>query len=255
MPLKIIGPGFGRTGTNSLKLALEHLGFGPCHHMFEVRDNPELLADWEAAARGEPVDWDKVFRGYRSQVDWPGRDIGASSRSTFPKAKVILSVRDPDAWFDSVQATIAPFLNARGKHPSPHVNAIAEMAHETIEVQIFDDRMSERDHATRVFRETHRRGAVRNSGCTAFSLSICVTAGHRCASSSRSTCPRSHSPRQIRRRSLWTKSGSRSRPRLPRCKHLAAFQVTVKLPGETLEGAQDLAKRAAGYPGTLPKSD
>ena len=66
---------------------------------------------------------------------------------------MVLSVRDPDAWFDSVQATIAPFLNARGTHPSPHVNAIAEMAHETIEVQIFDDRMSERDHATRVFRE------------------------------------------------------------------------------------------------------
>ena len=54
MPLEIIGPGFGRTGTNSLKLALEHLGFGPCHHMFEVRDDPELLPDWEAAARGEP---------------------------------------------------------------------------------------------------------------------------------------------------------------------------------------------------------
>ena len=72
MPLEIIGAGFGRTGTNSLKLALEHLGFGPCHHMFEVRDNPELLPDWEAAARGEAVDWDKVFEGYRSQVDWPG---------------------------------------------------------------------------------------------------------------------------------------------------------------------------------------
>ncbi len=129
MPLKIIGPGFGRTGTNSLKLALEHLGFGPCHHMFEVRDNPELLADWEAAARGEPVDWDKVFRGYRSQVDWPGARYWRELAQHFPEAKVILSVRDPDAWFDSVQATIAPFIAARGKHPSPHVNAIAEMGY------------------------------------------------------------------------------------------------------------------------------
>src|SRR5262245_1325179 len=68
MALEIIGPGFGRTGTNSLKLALEHLGFGPCHHMFEVRDNPDRLADWEALARGEKLDWDKVFHGYRSQV-------------------------------------------------------------------------------------------------------------------------------------------------------------------------------------------
>jgi hypothetical protein len=92
MPLEIIGPGFGRTGTNSLKLALEHLGFGPCHHMFEVRDNPELLPDWQAAARGEPVDWDKVFRGYRSQVDWPGARYWRELVRHFPHAKVTLSV-------------------------------------------------------------------------------------------------------------------------------------------------------------------
>jgi hypothetical protein len=71
----------------------------------------------------------------------------------FPKAKVILTVRDPDAWFDSVQATIAPFVAARGRHPSPHVNAIAEMAYQTIVAPIFDARLSDRDHATRIFRE------------------------------------------------------------------------------------------------------
>ena len=153
MPLEIIGPGFGRTGTHSLKLALEHLGFGPCHHMFEVRDNPELLRDWEAAARGEPVDWDKAFRGYRSQVDWPGARYWRELARQFPEAKVILTVRDPDAWFDSVQATIAPFVAARGSHPAPHVNAIAEMAYEAIVRQVFGGRLSDRDHATRVFRE------------------------------------------------------------------------------------------------------
>ena len=66
MALEVIGAGFGRTGTNSLRLALQHLGFGPCHHMFEVRDNPEQLPAWEAAARGEAVDWDAMFQGYRS---------------------------------------------------------------------------------------------------------------------------------------------------------------------------------------------
>jgi sulfotransferase family protein len=152
MPLEIIGAGFGRTGTNSLKLALEHLGFGPCHHMFEVRDNPELLPNWEAAARGETVDWDEVFRGYRSQVDFPGARYWRELAQHFPKAKVILSVRDPDAWFDSVQATIAPFLAARGTHPSAHVNAIAEMGHQLVAVQVFDDRLSDRDHATRIFK-------------------------------------------------------------------------------------------------------
>ena len=153
MSLQIIGAGFGRTGTNSLKLALERLGFGPCHHMFEVRDNPGQLPNWEAAARGETVDWDDVFHGYRSQVDWPGARYWRELVQHFPEAKVILSVRDPDAWFDSVQATIAPFIAARGTHASPHANAIAEMAYQAIVAQLFDDRMSERDHATRVFRE------------------------------------------------------------------------------------------------------
>jgi hypothetical protein len=152
MTLEIVGPGFGRTGTNSLKLALEHLGFWPCHHMFEVRDNPERLPVWEAAARGEPVDWSEVFRGYRSQVDWPGARYWRELVKRFPQAKVILTVRDPDAWFESVQATIVPFLAARGKHPSPHVNAIAEMGHQTVAVQVFEDRMSERDYAITVFK-------------------------------------------------------------------------------------------------------
>ena len=153
MPLEIIGPGFGRTGTNSLKLALERLGFGPCHHMFEVRDHPEQLPNWVAAARGERVDWDDVFRGYRSQVDWPGARYWRELMRHYPKAKVILTVRDPDEWFDSVQATIVRFLAGRGTHPSPYVNAIAEMGHETVAVQVFDDRLTDRDHAIRVFKK------------------------------------------------------------------------------------------------------
>ncbi|WP_119273249.1 sulfotransferase family protein [Taklimakanibacter deserti] len=152
MPLEVIGPGFGRTGTNSLKIALEQLGFGPCHHMFEVRDNPERLVDWEALARGEKVDWDHVFRGYRSQVDWPGARYWRELVRHYPTAKVVLSVRDPDEWFDSVQATIVPFLAARGHHSSPHVNAICEMGHEMVAAQVFNGRISERQHATQAFK-------------------------------------------------------------------------------------------------------
>jgi hypothetical protein len=153
MSLQIIGAGFGRTGTNSLKLALEHLGFGPCHHMFEIRDNPERLADWVAAAQGDKVDWNRVFRGYKSQVDWPGAKYWRELAQHFPKAKVILTVRDADEWFDSVQATIVPFLAARGTHSSSHVNAIAEMGYQTVAAQVFADRISDRSYATRVFRE------------------------------------------------------------------------------------------------------
>jgi hypothetical protein len=121
--------------------------------MFEVRDHPERLSDWQAASHGEVVDWDHVFRGYRSQVDWPGARYWRELADYYPQAKVILTVRDPDDWFDSVQKTVGPFVMARGTHPSPHADAIAEMAHKAIVVPIFDDRLSDRNHATRVFRD------------------------------------------------------------------------------------------------------
>ncbi|RYE82079.1 MAG: sulfotransferase family protein, partial [Hyphomicrobiales bacterium] len=152
MSLDIIGPGFGRTGTYSFKIALEHLGFGPAHHMYEVRDNPHLLADWEAVARGDKVDWDKVFAGYRAQVDWPGARVWSELAERYPAAKVILTVRDPDEWYDSVEKTILPFTNGRGKHEGEHRNAIAEMAQQLVVEQVFDGRLDDRQHAIAVFR-------------------------------------------------------------------------------------------------------
>jgi hypothetical protein len=109
------------------------------------------LPPWEAAARGETVDWDQAFAGYRSQVDWPGARYWRELAAYYPDAKVILTVRDPDAWFDSVQATIAPFVAARGTHPAPHPNAIAEMGHRLIVEGVFDDRLSDRAHAIGIF--------------------------------------------------------------------------------------------------------
>lgn len=152
MALDIIGPGFGRTGTSSLKIALEHLGFGPAHHMFEIRDNPHLLPTWEAAARGEAIDFDVAFAGYRAQVDWPGARYWRELAMLYPAARVILTTRDPDDWFDSVHATIAPFAANRGKHGADHPNAIAHMAHKLIIEALFDDRLTDRAHATAIFR-------------------------------------------------------------------------------------------------------
>lgn len=106
MALRVVGAGFGRTGTNSLKLALEQLGFGPCHHMFEVRDNPGQLAYWQAAARGETLDWDAVFADYASCVDWPSARYWREIAAHYPDARVVLSVRPEEAWIKSVHATI-----------------------------------------------------------------------------------------------------------------------------------------------------
>ena len=105
MALKIVGSGLGRTGTKSMQTALNMLGFGPCHHMVEVFAHPESVPLWIAAGDGRP-DWDAIFADYRSMVDYPGAAYWRELAAHYPKAKVLLSVRDPDQWFDSTQATI-----------------------------------------------------------------------------------------------------------------------------------------------------
>jgi len=97
MTLKVIGSGFGRTGTMSTKLALEALGFGPCHHMVEVMENPAQPAHWKAIAAGEAVDWDAVFAGYTAQVDWPGAAVWRETIRAFPDAKVVHTERPEEA--------------------------------------------------------------------------------------------------------------------------------------------------------------
>jgi len=72
MAIRVIGAGLGRTGTLSLKAALEELGFGTCYHMIELLTHPEQVHYWEAASRGESIDWDTLFEGYQSVVDYPG---------------------------------------------------------------------------------------------------------------------------------------------------------------------------------------
>ncbi len=106
MSLKVIGAGFGRTGTLSLKLALEELGLGPCYHMVEVNAHPEHDALWLALARGEASDWRPMLQGYASTVDWPTTYIWKELAAANPDAKIILTLRDPQAWYASAAATI-----------------------------------------------------------------------------------------------------------------------------------------------------
>jgi len=119
MGLKIIGSGFGRTGTMSTKMALEHLGFGPCHHMVEVMGNPSQPAHWDAVAAGEDVDWSDVFTGYTSQVDFPGASRWHELSIAFPDAKVIHTERPEEDWWASYSATIGKFFAHRESLPLP----------------------------------------------------------------------------------------------------------------------------------------
>jgi hypothetical protein len=106
MPLKVIGAGLGRTATFSMKFALEHLGLGPCYHMSEVfagaRRNIPL---WLDVVDGKP-DWDTIFDGYQCTTDYPACSYWRALAGYYPAAKVVLTVRDADSWFDSVSETI-----------------------------------------------------------------------------------------------------------------------------------------------------
>jgi hypothetical protein len=117
MGLKVVGVGFGRTGTNSLKLALEQLLGGRCHHMHEVLERPELVGLWTEAAAGRP-DWDAVFEGDVATVDWPGAAFWRQLVVEYPDALVLLSMREsPDAWWHSVSRTILASLGLQGAPP------------------------------------------------------------------------------------------------------------------------------------------
>jgi Sulfotransferase domain len=103
--MKVIGAGLPRTGTLSQKVALEMLGFGPCYHMVNVLTNLPLAEQWEQALDDE-VNWDEVFGEHESTVDWPGSFFYRELADAYPDAKVVLSVRDPEAWERSMLDTI-----------------------------------------------------------------------------------------------------------------------------------------------------
>ena len=106
MSIKVIGAGFGRTGTLSLKVALEELGLRKCYHMMDALAHLKHSAVWDDAAQGKAVDWDLLFTGYAATVDWPGCSFYDELLRRYPDAKVILTVRDPDRWYESARQTI-----------------------------------------------------------------------------------------------------------------------------------------------------
>lgn len=104
--VEVIGAGFGRTGTASLKRALELLGFGPCHHMSEVLKQPTTAAGWTAALGGDDTALADLLAGYRATLDFPSCLLWREMVESYPHAKVVLTVRDPARWYRSARATI-----------------------------------------------------------------------------------------------------------------------------------------------------
>ncbi|MEJ1159135.1 sulfotransferase family protein [Prosthecomicrobium sp. N25] len=127
MSLAVIGAGVGRTGTYSLKLALEALGLGPCHHMEEVIKMPERqIPLWTRAVHGD-ADWGAIYDGYRSAVDWPTAGFWRELSAAYPDAKVILTTRNPDDWIASFEPTIQQLISGAFAVP-PHMEPWLAMA-------------------------------------------------------------------------------------------------------------------------------
>ncbi len=104
--LKVVNLSLGRTGTMSLKYALEELGFTKCYHFVELYDNPEHPAIWLSVSQGKKVDWDRLFEGYQATVYWSPSYDYLELLKHYPEAKVILTVRDPERWYQSTYDTI-----------------------------------------------------------------------------------------------------------------------------------------------------
>jgi hypothetical protein len=105
--LRVVGAGIGRTGTMSLKLALEKLLGGPCYHMLEVFPRPDHVGIWHGAIRGEDIDWESLFDGFVASVDWPSGAFWREQAEAFPEAVILLSTRESaDAWLRSCDRTI-----------------------------------------------------------------------------------------------------------------------------------------------------
>jgi hypothetical protein len=150
--LDVIGAGFGRTGTLSLKAALERLGFGPCHHMLEVIDHPGQASLWAPVVRGEEPDWDVVYRGYRATVDWPGARYWRELTARYPRAKVILTVRDPRRWYESAAESI--FRAAVEPPPAdPALARLRRVVRAVVWDGEFGGRFEDARYAMRVFEE------------------------------------------------------------------------------------------------------
>ncbi|MAJ61542.1 MAG: hypothetical protein CBC48_17280 [bacterium TMED88] len=128
--MRVIGAGLGRTGTNSLKIALEMLLDGPCYHMFELFQRPQDVTTWQAAVRDEPVDWTDFMQSWSACVDWPAAPFFDQLAHAFPDALVLLSVRDPAEWFQSASQTIFGLMR---KVPREDQNPIQELVESQLE--------------------------------------------------------------------------------------------------------------------------
>lgn len=145
MTLQVIGTGFGRTGTDSMREALEILGYGPCHHMRELMKDREHERLWRAVTAGAAPDWDLLLGGYNSCMDWPSAYYWPLLVKAFPQARVILTWRTADSWWTSFEKTLLPHIL------SYEESGVSPKNEELIGPRVFHDRPEDRKHCMAVY--------------------------------------------------------------------------------------------------------
>ena len=130
MTLQVVGAGVGRTGTHSLKVALEQLCGGTCHHMMECFGRPDQIAGFTAAADGAPVDWTALMADFTAMVDFPGSLFWREIAAVNPDAPILLSTRDAEGWYTSASNTIFLSLESAPPELQPWMQAVKRMLHD-----------------------------------------------------------------------------------------------------------------------------
>jgi hypothetical protein len=152
--MKLIGAGYPRTGTLSTKVALEQLGFGPCYHFFTQFERPQDIDVWQAADEGKPVDWRALLAGFRAAVDWPASLFYKQLMEIFPDAKVLLNVRDPEAWYESILNTVYAVSQAGLSAPEQSTHGRLSRVVNTIAWQnLFHGRFEDKPYAISIFEQ------------------------------------------------------------------------------------------------------
>ncbi len=154
--LEVIGAGFGRTGTHSLGLALERLGIGPCYSLPEVLNNPEHITLWNNAIEGKSVDWNYLFSSYKSAVEWPSVAFINELAQHFHQAKIILTTRDPEAWYESASKTIFEALELSVHNPDPVKRQRGSIGRKLILEHTFEGRYQDKAFVIEVYQKHNR---------------------------------------------------------------------------------------------------
>ncbi len=155
MSLRVVGAGLGRTGTLSLKLALEQLLGAPCYHMMEAFGRPTDIGVWQRASNGDFPDWPEFLSGYRAAVDWPASAFWSELAHAFPEALILLSTRPAEAWYKSAHDTIFRGFRDGSIDRAPAVAPLLEMVTDLFKARFTMD-LENRDACIAAF-EAHNQ--------------------------------------------------------------------------------------------------